>query len=334
MSSNVYEDAWSLVTGSSTMYSEGCKRGLEAKIPNYSIERVLVVGVGGSGIVGDIVTALFDGYEVLVHKSFDIPAYIGSDALVVAVSYSGETAETLRAVSQALSRGMAVVGISTGGRLAKLLGEERVISVSSGLEPRFAVPEMTGVAYGLLCKIFGVDAVSFLESVRELERYLQGVRVEDFTHIVERLVNRVAVCISNGHLRPAGLRLKAQLNENAKHPAYYVEMPEACHNEIEGWTYLSNFYYILHRRRFEDVVVKEAFDWAVEHLGGRGGEYFEIVVDASSRAAELLKQIAYSDLLSISLARRKGVNPFTLTNIPLLRPRLRRHGPKFSQQGD
>ncbi len=333
MSSNVYEDAWSTVVKSSTMYSEGCRRGLEAKIPNYSIERVLVVGVGGSGIVGDIVASMFDGYEVLVHKSFDVPAYIGSETLVLAVSYSGETAETLRAVSQTLSRGISVVGISTGGRLAKLLGWERLIAVSSGLEPRFAVPEMTGVAYGLLCKIFGVDPTNFLEAVRELEQYLRSVGVEDF-RIVEKLVDRIAVCISHTHLRPAGLRLKAQLNENAKHPAYYVEMPEACHNEIEGWTDLSKFFYILHRSGFEDVVVKEAFDWVVEHLGGRGGEYFEIVVDASSKVAELLKQIAYADLLSVSLARRKGVNPFSLTTIPLLRPRLRKHRPKFSQQGD
>ena len=331
MASDPYESALKQVVNSPNMYREGVRRGLDAEIRCEGVKRVMVVGVGGSGIVGDIVAALLEGYEVFVHKGFDIPGYVGRETLMLAVSYSGETAETLRAVSQALGRGMNVVGVSTGGRLLNLLGWRNVVSVSTGFEPRFAVPEMTGVVYGLLCRVYGIDAGSFIESVKALEDYLRGVEVSGFSDIAESLVNRTAVCVTHGHLRPAGLRHKAQLNENAKHPAYCVEFPEACHNEVEGWTNLSRFAYLLLRSRFEDPLVKEAFEWSVEYLSGRGGLFHEVVVGGESRAEELLKHLAFADLLSIFLARRKDVNPFTLTTIPLLRPRIRKHGPKLPQ---
>ena len=40
---------------------------------------------------------------------------------------------------------------------------------------------------------------------------------------------------AHGHTAPVAFRWKTQINENAKQPAFWAELPELCHNEIVGY---------------------------------------------------------------------------------------------------
>jgi hypothetical protein len=57
---------------------------------------------------------------ILVHRGYGLPAAAGREALVVALSYSGDTAEVLSAVDVALGRRIAVVAVTAGGALGAL----------------------------------------------------------------------------------------------------------------------------------------------------------------------------------------------------------------------
>jgi hypothetical protein len=78
---------------------------------------VVVAGMGGSAAGGDLVAACAsDTLDVplLVHRGYGLPAAAGPESLVVALSYSGDTAEVLSAVEVALRRGIPVVAVDTG----------------------------------------------------------------------------------------------------------------------------------------------------------------------------------------------------------------------------
>ncbi|HUY86044.1 MAG TPA: SIS domain-containing protein, partial [Acidimicrobiales bacterium] len=90
------------------------------------IENVVVLGMGGSGVAGDVMAAVaspFMAVPVVVSKSYGVPAFVGEGTLVFAVSFSGNTEETLEAVSEAHEDGARIIAVTSGGELSKLANE-------------------------------------------------------------------------------------------------------------------------------------------------------------------------------------------------------------------
>ncbi|MEM4183757.1 MAG: SIS domain-containing protein [Candidatus Caldarchaeum sp.] len=329
--------AWRLILKSPEMYRRGFESGTSLPpLPQLSIfSRVYVLGMGGSGIVGDIVSGLKQrDSKVVVEpvKSMSVPPNVGPNSFVVVVSYSGNTTETNWAYIDAFSRNAFVVGVSSGGRLTesmKMKGLE-VVEVSKGLQPRYAVPEMVGVVYGILTPFDGFNPREFLKTIDELEAYAKDF--EDMTRnaaveLAEKLVDKPVIIIGPEHLSSVLHRFKCQLNENSKHPAYYAVVPEAFHNELEGWTMIEKFSYVFLRSGYEHPMISEALDWAEEHLRKSHADVFRVFVKSSSRQAELVKLIFFTDVVTVALARAKHVDPFALKTIPQLRPLLRKYLP-------
>src|SRR5436190_2923380 len=93
-------------------------------LPDRSrIENVVVMGMGGSGIAGDLLLATaapFMAVPVVVVKGYECPHFVGEDSLVFAISFSGNTEETIEAVTDGAVNGARVVAVTSGGELAKL----------------------------------------------------------------------------------------------------------------------------------------------------------------------------------------------------------------------
>src|SRR5438270_12274971 len=87
-------------------------RDVMAQVEPAAVENVVVIGMGGSGITGDIVAAVASPLApvpVVVVKSYECPAFVGSDSLVVALSASGDIEETVQSASDAAAAGARVV---------------------------------------------------------------------------------------------------------------------------------------------------------------------------------------------------------------------------------
>ncbi len=127
---------------------------------------VAVCGMGGSAIGGELVLATAGELAVpaSVVRGYDLPAWVRPATLVVAVSYSGETEETLACVEAALSRGCRPVCVASGGRLAAIAAAEGLpaVSVPAGLQPRaalgvLATPVAAALAHAGLCADLTAD---------------------------------------------------------------------------------------------------------------------------------------------------------------------------------
>src|SRR6266705_1242661 len=111
-----------------------CSGRWRPRLPRFAVESgrpraIVVAGMGGSGIAGDILSAVCGRgcpVQVTTVHDYHLPGWAGVADLVIAVSCSGSTQETLAAAHEAARRGcrLAAVG-AAGSALADLAARAR-----------------------------------------------------------------------------------------------------------------------------------------------------------------------------------------------------------------
>ena len=128
-------------------FPEQCEEGIEIgrkfvkKFEMEKPERVCICGMGGSGIAGDILAGALPDKDIRVFKGYELPKYIGKGDLVFAVSYSGNTEETLSIFREALSGGCEIIAITSGGELERECVKHSIdyVKIPKGIKPRFSL---------------------------------------------------------------------------------------------------------------------------------------------------------------------------------------------------
>ncbi len=104
----------------------GAAQGLDGLPEREYVENVVVLGMGGSGLAGDVMVAVagpFVPVPMTVVKSYDLPDFVGRGSLVFAISFSGNTEETVEAAGEAANAGASLVAVTSGGELGRLAEE-------------------------------------------------------------------------------------------------------------------------------------------------------------------------------------------------------------------
>jgi glucose/mannose-6-phosphate isomerase len=305
------------------------------------LRAIAVCGMGGSGVVGDVVRALFgtrSPVPVVVHKGFALPESLRRDALVLAVSFSGNTEETLAAYGQAVAAGCRVVAFSAGGELAARAEADEVPHIRIPHDvpmPRVGLGYQAGAAIGVLAAIGLVPAMAddLARTAGRLEELAGSLAPErpssanEAKRIAAWLGDRTPIVWSTeGLAEAAGLRWKTQLNENAKVPAVHATFPELDHNEIEGWSAGTgaSFALVVLRHRFEDHRVAGRVPATLEAVAPSDLIHREVRVDAASALEALFSLIVLGDFVATYLAIARGVDPLPIPVLSGLKERLRR----------
>ncbi|MGH9095093.1 MAG: SIS domain-containing protein, partial [Acidimicrobiales bacterium] len=223
-------------------------RGLEGLPALEDVEQVVVLGMGGSGVSGDILAAVASPQvpvPVIVVKSYECPAFVGDGTLVFAVSASGNTEETIQAASDAAVAGASMVVVTGGGELAHLATGwgAPVVPVPADIpQPRAAIGAVALPALVVLEEIglfrgggYWIDA-----AVSQLKRRRDHLASDGDGSAAADVARRIGATIPLIHGggavgAVAAMRWKTQVNENAKAPAFWASQPELCHNEVCGW---------------------------------------------------------------------------------------------------
>jgi glucose/mannose-6-phosphate isomerase len=208
---------------------------------------VVVCGMGGSGIAGDVLAAVAGPgcpVPVVTHRGYGLPAWVGPVDLVVAVSCSGSTEETLSALEEAVRRGCRLLVVGREGSPVADLGARGravVVPVTQGRQPRASVWSLSVplVVAGHALGILSADdeaveaAATVLEEVAGRCRPDAAVLVNPAKRLALDLAGRVPVLWGTSPLAgTAAYRFACQLNENAKSPATWGVLPEANHNQV------------------------------------------------------------------------------------------------------
>ncbi|MCK4593438.1 hypothetical protein KAU45_02970, partial [bacterium] len=205
-------------------------------------QRLIAAGMGGSGVSGKFLEALSHGgnLPVIPWPWAGAPRWLSKDDTLLAISYSGNTAETLATLRDGIERGARVIGISTGGRLGDLLTNEKLplLKAPEGMPPRSAFGFLLGTSLRVVERLAGVklwEPAETIEALKMLCSELCGEGYASINALVRPLKNRPLVIYGTDPLTAAAaIRFKQQLNENAKVFAWANTLPELAHNEIEG----------------------------------------------------------------------------------------------------
>lgn len=295
-------------------------------LPDHDeVENVVVLGMGDSGIVGDVLIAAaapFMPVPVTVVKGYVPPDYVGTGSLVVAVSFSGDTEETVEAATAAYEAGAALVVVSGGGELVRLSGEWDVPLVPIPVsipEARTALGAMAVPPLVLLERVglFPGAQQWIDQAVDQLRR--RRDELDRPGNVAEQVARRIGRTIPLVHSSQdlgtaAALRWKCQVNLNAKSPAFWNVHPELCHNEVAGWgqngdatrqlVTLVNL-----RHDAEHPQVSRRFDLVTEALREVMADVVEVRASGEGDLAQLLDLCLVGDVVSLVLAGHEGIDP-------------------------
>jgi glucose/mannose-6-phosphate isomerase len=299
---------------------------------------IAVCGMGGSAICADVVRGSLAGvplpYEVV--RGYAPPAWVSPRTLVVCISYSGDTEEALACVRKAHGRGCAPICIASGGALAGLAAEHGwpLIPVPGGRQPRHALGYLTaalaaaldaaGVAAGLAEQV-----AEAAELVRVQAREL-GPAVPEKANPAKQLARllhgRLALVYGGGVTAAAARRWKGEINENAKAPAAFAELPELDHNEIVGWTgapqLAAQTAVILLVDPLGDPRLQRRAQVTADYVGRYAAAVELIVSRGAGPLARCLTAAYVGDWVSLYLALLYGVDPTPVAAIDELKARL------------
>ena len=275
-----------------------------SELPNFNegngIKQVVICGMGGSAISGDIVQVLFGSLvPIIVVKDFHLP-YIDGNTLFIAVSYSGNTEETIECLNKAIEKTKFITCVTSGGKIKDLIDDNHLwIEVKGGMPPRAAI----GYLFFSLLKLLEIIDVipnqhDHLETV--VGSLMQkagslclktGVEKNLAKSSAETIFGKIPVIYSsNPLLYPVAYRWKCQINENAKMPAFCHSMPEMIHNEVEAWEggiRNSEFIPIFLRLFDEDERYRAKVVRFQELLEKQGIEFLEFYGDSTNTPSPL-----------------------------------------------
>lgn len=299
------------------------------------IRNIVVAGMGGSAIAGDILKAVFwhtGAIPVEIVRYYSLPRFIDSHTLLIVVSYSGNTEETLSCFHQGEKRGAKIFCISSGGELTEIAKEKSIpiVQIPKEFPPRCAIGYLT-VPMLLPLKGLGID---LLPDIDETVTVLKDLRsklcaaIEDnqAKRIAQSLLDKVPVIYSSYEYGVVCFRWRTQLNENSKVWAHTNLLPELNHNEIVGIgvpaELCSKCFVVFLRDPDELVEIKRRAELTKEIISPLVSGTIDVWAKGRSTLAKLFSLIYYGDWVSFHLAMERGVDPTPIERIDYLKSQL------------
>ena len=248
------------------------------------------IGMGGSGIVGDIMKVVLEekGNEVSVIKDYRIPNYLNKDFLVFVISYSGNTFETLRCFKQCIRKKIKkIVVVTSDGRLNEIAEKKnvKIIKVKKGLLPREAL-------FDMLFPILDYFKIKYKKSKYEFSK---------FNYLIDK-INQSTRVYAIGKFYPVALRMLNQFNENCKISFKISFFPELMHNEIESYLNLKEKINIIIFREGKEKII-DAFKNVVRDKAN----FYEIRPKGKTIIDNLIYLISLVDYLSYKFAEKNKI---------------------------
>jgi glucose/mannose-6-phosphate isomerase len=302
-------------------------RGLALPARYREAERIVVLGMGGSGVGGGLMQALaIDAgarVPVSVVRGYTLPAYVDARTLVLASSNSGNTEETLSAFRDAVAAGAMCVAITTGGKLLDLARENDVPALTFAWEgePRSALGWSTASLLAIACGLgllpdLDPELPLALEGMRSLvEQCARGVPEAGnlAKELARRLEGKLPVFIGAQALAPVAYRWRTQVNENGKSWAIADELPEMNHNAPLGFgaprALLPLLHVVVLRHAAMHGRIALRVDATMEQLAAAGVEAEVLYVPGPTVLAQMLWAIQLGDFVSYYLGLLHGVEP-------------------------
>ncbi len=314
----------------------------QTKLPSFfKIDNIIVSGMGGSAISGDIIQELFrDRVDIPIYvtRRYDLPKWANKNTLVISQSYSGNTEETLITFKHACQKHCKIIGISSGGKLQEYCEKRQIpfIKIPANIQPRAA----TG--YILFSAIYALNETGVIthdinseiqETIQILKEFRKNNKLEVkekenlSKQLSKKILNKIPQVYGFDFYTPIAKRWCTQLNENSKIICRYDEVSEANHNDIVGWSMnpeiSKKFTCVLLRDHdAESIYMNTRLNFMKKLFKDVAGNTIEVHAKGKKRLAKMMYMMYLGDYISCYLAILRKIDPSPVEAISELKKEL------------
>jgi glucose/mannose-6-phosphate isomerase len=304
---------------------EGVQLGKDVKISG-DFSNIVVTGMGGSGIPGDLLKAVLRDCKIpiIVNKDYSLPGFVNKNTLVFVISYSGNTEETVSAFKEAQKKRATIVVLTSGGKIRELARDAKapMIIVPQGIPPRNAVAYLLFPIMVILhnAGITKLNPAEIKETIDSLKNSEFGSKAKE---LAGHLKGKIPIIYSGPQHEAVALRWKQEFNENSKVHAFYNVFSELDHNEITAYQNAKdNFHIILLRDERENAQNRKRMDHLKQLVKDRKIPITEIMLKGLNPLVKIFTALYMGDLTSYYLAQNYGVDPIDTHIIEDLKKKL------------
>ena len=322
-----------LIAGFPVQLKEAIEIGQSADINEHTseIRNIILLGMGGSAIGGDIVASFIKEeckIPMLVNKSYDVPSFIDKHTLAIVSSYSGNTEETISAYKSILETGAKTVAISSGGKLIEMTSER---SLDYILVPSGSPSPRACLGYSIVQQLFilhKLDLISdtcidHIRSAADLINFDMDSVKELAMSTAKQVHDQTVLLYCTDKYEAIALRLKQQLNENAKMHCWFHTIPEMNHNELVAWKDENKNLSVIYFRNEDDFKRNmHRLEITKTIIAKYCGKSLEVHSKGKNFIERSIFLIHFGDWLSWYLSQLRGVDPIEIEVIDFLKMKL------------
>lgn len=216
----------------------------QSEVNFEEINHIVFAGMGGSGAIGDIFASILSKSSIHVNvvKGYLLPKTVDSDTLVVVISVSGDTDETLTVLDSAHKIGCKIIAFSSGGKMQEYCTKNKIqhTIVTQYHSPRASFTSYLYIILNVLYDTLKINQDDIIESIKELENLKKKIYslnlIDDNPSLsLAKWITGIPMIYYPYGLQSAAIRFKNSLQENVKKHAFAEDVVEACHNCIVAW---------------------------------------------------------------------------------------------------
>ena len=301
------------------------------KFDTKGIDHIVFSGMGGSGSIGDVVSAILSKEDIHVSnvKGYHLPKTVDSNSLVVATSISGNTKETLTVLEKAQKTDAKIAVFSSGGMIQKFSETNNLFfqEISMIHSPRASFPKFLFSILNILKEIIPIKEIDIKEAISSLEItrnsiFSNNLTEENISLKLAEWIKEIPLIYYPWGLQSAAIRFKNSLQENSKTHVITEDVIESCHNDIVAWEKNSNVQPILIRGHDDYIKTIERWDILKEFFRDRKIEFFEIKSVDGNILSKLVNLVYLLDYASVYHAILHKVDPTPVNSIDFVKTRL------------
>ena len=256
------------------------------------------------------------------------------DSLVIVSSFSGRTHEALSSLDDARRRGCLTILVTGNPELAEEASSKGQLCVClptpfDGFQPRAAYGYFLG-AFLRISKAANLTAHGMsnpLEALKACAQQLKDDRArqeDEGARLAQALGGQIPVfCAPYPYGASIARICKIKVNENAKSPAYWGELPEFNHNEMVGLTRNSEGLAMVF---FEDeqaaTALRNRMQATQETMDALGVQSHIVSLRGANRLSRIMGALQLFDYTSFFMAQQAGVEPNPVTLVEDFKRRL------------
>lgn len=299
------------------------------KILNFeNFDHIVFAGMGGSGAIGDMFASILSKTKIHVNvvKGYLLPKTVDAETIVVVISVSGNTSETLSILESAHKLGSKIIVFSSGGKMQEYCIKNKIehVIILQYHSPRASFTSFLYTMLKVLHSTLGIKQDDILESITELENLSKEICSFNLTDNNPALnlaqwIDGIPTIYYPFGLQSAATRFKNSLQENVKMHVITEDVIEVCHNGIMSWEKPSNVKPILVQGTDDYEKTKERWIILKEYFKSNSIEYKTVNSVEGTILTKLINLIYFLDYVSIYKAILLKTDPTPVKSIEYIK---------------